>query len=609
MAQRTHQDAYEDQLKIRHYSVREILHRMRPLFRSHRRRLLMAVSFISIVGAAMASIPLFSKYVIDTAIPRKDMRLAVVAMGLFLAWMGLRMTMWYFARVALLWIGQDVVYRMRRQGFRHLQRLCLRFHSEFPSGLLYDRVFERSIGQIAAFQYTIFQTLTVYITGLLFALGACAYLSLTMTVIILVGAIGYVYIARRLSPRIRQAHLLASDSHNQVAGYILDKIRGVKTIQAMAIESQVEHEFDSRVWPMHVKWITAQKETLRLGYITEALGYGVNAAVLLFGSWAVLYGTPALTVGVLVAFLQYQQQLTGIVMQLANIYGEFAGVRVGFDRLFTVLDTQSTVSERPDVQMPAEIRGEIEMRDVSFSYRDAPVLRNISVKFPPGQTVALVGRSGGGKSTLANLMLRLYDPDVGAILLDGIDIRDMPLRPYRALFGIVLQDPFLFDTTILENLRCANPEASEAEMWAALDSARAGDFVRKMPGGLDYYVGEAGDRLSGGQRQRIAIARCLLLRPKFLILDEATSALDNEAESLIQGAFDALFAGRTVFIIAHRLSTIRRADRILVVDDGRIAEDGTFGDLLKQRGIFHRLYSIATSTSTRQIKLEDAGFA
>jgi len=274
------------------------------------------------------------------------------------------------------------------------------------------------------------------------------------------------------------------------------------------------------------------------------------------------------------------------------------------------METRSTVVERPGAVMPGTITGAIEFRDVRFSYNEnAPALQGISFTVPANQTIALVGRSGSGKSTIANLLMRFYDPDSGNILLDGVPITDLPIRDYRAQFGIVLQDPYLFDDTIEMNLRCIKPAATSEEMHHALEQARALEFVDRFPEGMNHRVGESGGHLSGGQRQRIALARCFLLKPRFLILDEATSALDTESEALVHAALSQLTMNRTSFIIAHRLSTIRNANRVLVLDNGRVAEDGTFEELLKLNGIFFKLYQIATSTSAKRIKLEEAGFA
>ena len=285
-----------------------------------------------------------------------------------------------------------------------------------------------------------------------------------------------------------------------------------------------------------------------------------------------------------------------VVSTLTNVWGSLTAARAGLDQLLTVLDTHSEVPERQGAEMPAVVEGRLSFEAVDFCYRpQSPVLQGLDLTFPPGQNVALVGPSGGGKTTLANLLLRFHDPERGRISLDGHDIRDLPIKPYRALFGVVLQDPYLFNTSIAANLRYAAPEANEAQLVEALRLARAWSFVEQLPGRLDYVVGEGGSQLSGGQRQRIAIARCLLLRSRFVILDEPTSALHVEAEKAVQDAFESLFVNRTTFIIAHRLSTIRHADRILVLQGGRVVQDGTYDQLTSTPGLFQQMQRLATA--------------
>ena len=253
----------------------------------------------------------------------------------------------------------------------------------------------------------------------------------------------------------------------------------------------------------------------------------------------------------------------------------------------------------------------LEFRNVSFGYiAEKKVLKDVSFELHRNETVALVGRSGCGKTTITNMLMRFYDPSSGAILLDGKDIRELPLREYRMLFGVVLQDPYLFDMTIFDNLRLVNDSATEEEMIDALRRAQAWEFVKDLPGQLHFRVGEGGSRLSGGQRQRLAIARCLLLPSRFVILDEATSALDPESEALIQQSFDALSRDRTVLVIAHRLNTLRNADRILVMDGGSVVESGTYEELVsREGGLFRRLNEIAVAGLHREERLAEAGFA
>jgi ABC-type multidrug transport system fused ATPase/permease subunit len=422
-----------------------------------------------------------------------------------------------------------------------------------------------------------------------------------MTGVILVGAIGYILASRYLSPSIHQKTLLYINDGNIITEYIVDKLRGTKTIQGLSIEDRVNSEFEAKVWPMQVKFMQAQLAIMKLHFMTEGLGYLLTAVVTVGGT-AMIFSR-RMEIGTLVAFLGYQASLIAIMQSIVDIFGQFSAARAGFDQLFTVLDTQSTVVDHARCSIPDAVRGELEFRNITFAYESDPVLKGINLKVPPGQRVALVGRSGSGKTTLTNLLLRFYDPNEGQILLDGVDIRDFPVRKYRSLYGFVLQDPFLFNDTLAGNLRCARPEATEQELCEALEKACALEFVNQFPEKIHHRVGDGGGGLSGGQRQRIAIARCLLLHSRFVILDEATSALDNESEQRVQQGFEALFEGRTVFLIAHRLNTLRRMDRILVLDGGRIVEDGTFDELLARDGLFSYLYQIAVSAGGSTLDL------
>lgn len=580
-------------LEVRKHPLPYLARRMWEFIRPLKWRLAAGCFLIAIAGGIYGLMPLFSKQLIDRAIPAQDLHLAVLIAGGFLATHFVRIAIWYLAMRQILLTQEKITFALRTRGFGHLQRLSLKFHNKYPSGFLYQSIFGMAINAVGGCMQTVFKQLSLYITAIVISLISCLSLSIPMTGVVLLGSCGYVLIARFASPRIYRKTRIHQEAQNQITDFIVDRLRGTKTVQALVMEGQMQQDFQQRLWSAQMKSLQAVKENFKLSISTEWCGYIVTASIMVVGAYSIFHWN--LTLGDLVAFMGYQATFTTIVATLANVYGDISAARAGMDQLFTVLDMPSGTPEKPDAKMPTKIIGHIEFRNISFGYEpDKPVFQNLNLTIPAGQSLALVGPSGGGKTTLTNLLLRFYDPDDGAILLDGRDIRDLPIRPYRSLFGVVLQDPYLFNESIRMNMLYANPTASEEQIIDALRHAQAWDFVQQLPGGLDYVVGEGGTMLSGGQRQRLAIARCLLRNTRFVILDEPTSALDVESEQAIQRAFDKLFENRTVLIIAHRLSTIRRADRILVIGQGKILQDGTYETLAAVDGPFRRLHLLST---------------
>ncbi len=596
---------------VRQYDWREVLVRFWPLLAPYRWRIAGASALVAGVGLAVALVPWFPKYVIDTGIPSGRIRLILGAAGLFLLAMLVRMGFWYLAMRQVYTIQQSIIRELRARSFQHLQHLSLSFHNRYPSGFLYERVFGNSINVLGSFLMALFQNLATYVAGMVFSLGFCLYLSPPLTAIIVAGAAGYVLTGRKLSRRIYQKTRAANEAGMHIVELILDKLRGMKTVQASAMEATVQTEFEVQLWPTMQKWMEAVLESMKLGFVTEGLSYAITATVIVGGAMLVIREAGQVSVGVLVAFMGYQGTLIGMMQSLTNMAGQFMAAKSAFDQLYTILDMPKAPPDKPGARLPHPLKGRLEFSGVTFAYEAGkpPVLRDVTIAAEPGQTVALVGRSGSGKTTLLNLLLRFYDPDSGSIRLDGHDIRDMPLMAYRSLFGVVLQDPYLFNTSIAANLRYGRPEATDQDIVDCLKRSSAWPFVEQFPDTVQHRVGEGGSQISGGQRQRLAIARCMLMNRRFVLLDEATSALDPESELDVQRGLRELFKGRTSFIIAHRLGTIRHADKILVMDDGRLAEEGTFDQLLAAGGLFARLHRIATSGTLREDRLEEAGFA
>jgi len=582
--------------EVKKHTWREMWSLLRPIVSPYRWQIAAGGLMIAIAGGVYGMMPMFSKYLFDKAIPQRSLRLALLIGGGFCCLQFLRQTFWYSAMRLLLLTQERINFALRTVAFGHLQRLCLRFHARNPSGALYKRIFEIAISTTAGFMHNVFKQLSLYVVLMFSSTACCLYLSMPMTAIVAVGSLAYVAVARTFSGRIYRKTRAAQEASSQISSYVMDRLRGTKTTQALAMENQAQSEFASRLWPAQIKGLSAQKEAYKLSLFVESIGYVLTGSVMVFGAYSVFHLD--LTTGDLVAFMAYQATFIMVMSVIANIYGDFTAARAGMDQLLTMLETKSTVAEKDGATMPREVRGNIEFRNVSFNYDPhLPILTNLSIPIPAGENVAMVGRSGSGKTTVTNLLLRFYDPDAGQILLDGVDIRELPLREYRSLFGVVLQEPYLFNETIADNMRYAAPEATDEQIIEALKQAQAWEFVEKFPERLAHRVGEGGTGLSGGQRQRLAIARCMLLDSRFVILDEPTSALDLESEKAVQKASENLFRDRTVLIIAHRLSTLRNADRVIVLRDGGVAEMGSHAELIAQKGEFYRLVQMQQEIS------------
>jgi ATP-binding cassette subfamily B protein len=493
-------------------------------------------------------------------------------------------------------VGQQTMYDMRQEIFSHIQRLSMTYFDKNPVGRLVTRVttdVDALNDLFAAGVVTMindFFLLAVMVGVLLYLNWHLALAALATLPLILIVTYVFRNFVREANRRIRTAIA-------RINAFLQEYISGMSIVQVFNRERRARVEFIKR----NRDHMLAYKDAIlafALFYPTvEFLGVAAIALILWVGGLQIFAKT--LTLGVLVAFMQYAQRFFRPIQDLSEKFNILQSAMAASERIFRLLDEPVTIANDPNAIPLRDPRGEIEFRNVWFSYKHATephdedwVLRDVSFTVEPGQTMAIVGHTGAGKTTLISLLLRFYDIQRGQILLDGIDIRTIELQDLRRQFGIVLQDPFLFSGTIESNVRLGTAGIDRLSVESAVNEVGLGDFVRALPGGVDTAVNERGSTLSVGQRQLINFARALAHNPRFLILDEATSSVDTKTELLIREALDRLLSGRTALVIAHRLSTIQHADCILVFHKGRLRERGAHQELLAQRGIYYRLYQL-----------------
>ena len=492
------------------------------------------------------------------------------------------------------WVGMHVLRDLRVQIFEHIHRLSLSYYARNEAGEVMSRLTNDTDTLQQAISFALVQTVrgALLIIWLIYAMFSrsvpFALISMVTVPFMLLATLWF-------SEQARKAFRRARIEIGEVNADLQENIAGVREAQAFTREDENIARFREANAANRDANIRAVAFTSALAPALEALGYisivivaGVGGVLMLRDQD--LAGT-AISLGLIVTFVSYAQQFNQPIQLIATLWTNIQSAIAGAERIYEFLDTQPDVTDKPSaVEMPP-IAGRVELRDVHMSYNDGePVLRGVSLEAQPGQTIALVGATGAGKTTVINLLPRFYDVTAGAVLIDGHDVRDVTRASLRRQIGLVLQDTFLFSDTVLNNIRYGRMDASDEEVIAAAKLAHAHDFISGLPDGYNTLLGERGAGLSQGQRQLLAIARAALANPRLLILDEATSSVDTRTERLIQKALEELLKGRTSFVIAHRLSTIRNADQVFVIDDGQIIERGTHESLLEARGVYYSLY-------------------
>jgi ATP-binding cassette subfamily B multidrug efflux pump len=559
----------------------------------YRGQLLIALLMMLIGSAAAVAGPYFVKVALDSGMQAGSLpalRQAVLLYGAATVaqWAATYLRVNIMARAA-----QSIIYDLRARLFEHLQLLSFSFYSRFSVGRVITRVIN-DVGVLREFlTWTVLAVARDLFTlaGILLAMLAMDLRLSLITFTVLPVMIAFTILLRR---KARQNYRLVRAAISWVNSVLAENINAVRVVQAF---SRQETNYAFYRDEVNRNNLTANVRAARVAAAFPAaidlLGAIATSLVVWLGGAAVLGAkSDAITPGVLVAFVLYIGRFFDPVRDLSRRYDTFQSTMAGGERIFALLDTPVEVQDAADALDLPDIRGEVRLEGVSFHYSDDPasVLQNVSLHVHPGETIALVGKTGAGKTTLVKLLSRFHDPTAGRVLVDGYDLRQVTQHSLRSQMGIVLQDPFLFSGTIAENLRFSRPEASEAEMHAAAQAVGLSDFIGQLPHGYDTPVEEGGVLLSVGQRQLISFARALLADPRILILDEATSSVDTQTEMAIQKALARLMRTRTSFVIAHRLSTVVNADRIVVIEDGLIVEQGSHRQLLEKGGVYYRLY-------------------
>jgi ABC-type multidrug transport system fused ATPase/permease subunit len=483
-------------------------------------------------------------------------------------------------------IGQRMVLGLRRDLFDHLTGLSLRYFSQQKAGWIIARL----TSDVDAVSDVLSQGMPTLVSNVVLLPSAIAALLIAdwrLGLVVLAIVPPALALTRWFT---HVSHVALVETRNRIAAVtaqIAESVSGMAVVQAFNRERAFQAQFDELNAANRVQSIYTQKIFSIFFPSIELLGVFATVAVLFAGQK--LLAREALTIGTLITALYLLQLVFQPLQELSDVYGQLQSGAAAMVKIATILDEEPEVHDAPDAEELPRIEGDLDIDHVVFAYGADPVLRGISIHVAPGGCLALVGESGHGKSTLARLVGRFYDPDQGAVRVDGVDLRRVKLRSYRRQLGVVLQDPFLFSGTIASNIRFAKPEATDEEVAAVAAAVGVDRVAARLSGGLDHAVREGGSGLSAGERQLISIARALLADPRILILDEATSNIDRPTEVLIEHALDRLLAGRTSIIIAHRLSTVRRADEIIVVERGQVAQRGTEKELLAQEGPFRRL--------------------
>ncbi len=567
-----------------------IFKRFLPYVRPYLGRLMLAGLLVSGVAAINLALVRLAGTLWDIVTVQHDAEQMTRSIGMFLGLVVLQGLCSMGHSYLTAWVSQNVIADFRKHLFAHLQTLTVSFFSRRRTGELLSRL----MSDVTVIQSLVTETPIDAVKQLVTFVGGITFLLLMnwqLCLLILILLPLLVVVSKLFGRRLKSLSTSIQDHTATLSTLAEEVISGIRIVKSFVQAQREKDRFADQV--DQTLRLTLSRAGIMAVFIPviSLMTFTSATAVLWYGGRQVIDGT--VTPGDLFAFVLFAGILIGPFSAAARVFTQIKEAHGATQRVFEILDAQPDIDDRSDAQTLVTVEGHVRMENVTFGYDPRyPVLSNLSFEARPGELVALVGPTGAGKTTVINLLHRFYDPIEGRLTIDGRDLRDVTLESWYRQIALVPQETILFGGTILDNIRYGKMDAEEAAVWEASKAAHAHDFITNLPDGYQTLVGEKGVNLSGGQRQRIAIARAILKTPRILLLDEATSSLDTDSERLVQEALQRLMKGRTTFVVAHRLSTIQRADRILVLDKGKLVEEGTHAQLLEHKGLYYYLYTI-----------------